>query len=116
MVETEITQFASGLALKRKSRVASSVWAYGVAILATVALITTMTKLFKFDSFPARFFLDYGQHTVFPYPYTIQNFMYFIFAFALAEIWIRWRAAEHEHHLLGARLLPEDDRTVLEYS
>jgi hypothetical protein len=42
--------------------------------------------------------------------------MYFVLAFALAEIWIRWRAAEHEHRLLAARLLPEDERSVLEYS
>jgi len=116
MTDAKATQLPTALALKRKSSLGRSLWPYLVAILWTVASIALMTRVFTYDSFPARFFLDYGQHTVFPYPYTIQNFMYFVFAFALAEIWIRWRAAEREHRLLRGQLLPEDDRTVLEYS
>jgi hypothetical protein len=101
---------------KRRLKLGSFVWAYLIAIAATVASIAAMTRLFGFDTLFARFFLDYGQHTLFPYPWTIQNFMYFIFAFALAELWVRWRAAEHEHRLLALHLLPEDDMTVLEYA
>jgi hypothetical protein len=101
---------------QRRLKLGSFVWAYLIAIAATVASIAAMTRLFGFDTLFARFFLDYGQHTLFPYPWTIQNFMYFIFAFALAELWVRWRAAEHEHRLLALHLLPEDDVTVLEYA
>jgi biopolymer transport protein ExbB/TolQ len=107
---------AGSVVLRKRSSPKGWIWAYVIAVAAAVGLIALMTAVFKFDSFPARFFLDYGQHTVFPYPYTIQNFMYIVMAFAFAEIWLRWRAAEHEHALLAAQLLPEDERSVLEYS
>ncbi len=64
----------------------------------------------------ARFFLDYGENTVFPYPYTIQNFMYLVMAVALAQLWVRWRAAEHEHRLISGHLLPDDDQSMFEFA
>lgn len=116
MSNAETGRLAAAEQLRRRSTWMSVFWTYAVAIAATVGVLFAMTSLFKFDSFPARFFLDYGRHTIFPYPYTIQNFMYLVLAFALAELWIRWRAAEHEHRLIAAQLLPEDDKSVLEYS
>lgn len=116
MTESNTVQSAPVADLNRVSRPSGALGAYVIAIGAALGLIAVMTALFPFDSFPARFFLDHGLYTVFPYPFTIQNFMYVVLALALAGIWLRWRAAEHEHRLLRAQLLPEDDKSVLEYS
>jgi len=116
MTESDTAHPTPVVALQRMSRPSGAFGVYAIAIAAAVGLIVAMTVLFQFDSFPARFFLDHGRYTVFPYPWTIQNFMYVVLALALAGVWLRWRAAEHEHRLLGAHLLPEDDKSVLEYA
>jgi len=98
-----------------KSRLRNAIAVYVLTLAATactiVALQVTLTPRW------ARFFLDYGEHTIFPYPYTIQNFMYCIMAIAFAQLWLRWRAAEGEHRLLDSALLPpDDDESMLEFS
>jgi biopolymer transport protein ExbB/TolQ len=116
MTEADAAHPSPGVTLNRISRSTNAFAVYAIAIAAAAGSIVAMTELFERDSFPARFFLDYGRYSVFPYPYTIQNFMYIVMALALAGLWLRWRAAEHEHRLLAAHLLPEDDKSVLEYA
>jgi len=98
-----------------RSRLPAAIAVYMIVLAATLAAIVvlqaTLTPRW------ARFFLDYGENTIFPYPYTIQNFMYCVMAIAVAQLWLRWRAAEDEHRLLGADLLPpDDDESMLEFS
>lgn len=57
-----------------------------------------------------------GKETWISYPHSIQVGLYLITAVAMAELWIRWRAAEHEHRQIAAGLLPDDPTTVLEFS
>jgi biopolymer transport protein ExbB/TolQ len=61
---------------------------------------------------PAKLLLDYPSRH-FPYPFTIQNVMHVVFFVGLGELFVRWRIAVRENAFLGARFLPEDDRTVL---
>jgi len=49
-----------------------------------------------------------------PYPFTIQNATYLIFAAGLGDLYVRWRVARYETRLLGLALLPEDDSSVLQ--
>ncbi|MFL6515723.1 MAG: MotA/TolQ/ExbB proton channel family protein [Chthoniobacterales bacterium] len=49
----------------------------------------------------------------FLYPFTIQNIMHVVFFVGLGELFVRWRIAVRENAFLGAKFLPEDDRTVL---
>lgn len=87
-----------------------------IAIALTAAIIFLLTISLEFDKFWAQFLLDHGKNTLFRYPFTIQNGMYLIMAIALAELWTRWREAEHEHALIDRHLLPEDDETILQFS
>lgn len=61
----------------------------------------------------AVFLLDYTVYSSFPYPLTIQNLMYILFAVCLGELFLRAWAARQEIKLLGESFLPEDDHTVL---
>lgn len=56
--------------------------------------------------------LDYGSKH-FPYPFTIQNVMHIVFFVGLGELFVRWRTGIHESRFLHARILPEDEETVL---
>src|SRR5262245_6905998 len=100
---------------RERSSLPGSIAAHVITLAATIGAITvlqaTLTPRW------ARFLLDYGENTVFPYPYTIQNFMYCVMAIAFAQLWLRWRTAEHEHRLINAALLPaNDDQSMLEFS
>jgi biopolymer transport protein ExbB/TolQ len=91
-----------------------SITAYTVSLAAAIGIILLLQA--TLSPMWVRFFLDYGENTIFPYPYTIQNFMYCVMAVALAQLWLRWRAAEHEHRLNLSHLLPEDSQSMLEFS
>lgn len=107
---------ASPIRAPRRRRRWTGALAYIVALGVTIGAIALTTLTLRYDSPAARFILDYGKESIFPYPYTIQNFMYLVMALAFAQLWLRWRAAEHEHALIDAGLLPEDGQTVLEFS
>jgi biopolymer transport protein ExbB/TolQ len=60
----------------------------------------------------ATLLLDYPSRH-FLYPFTIQNIMHVVFFVGLGELFVRWRIAMRETAFVGAKFLPEDDRTVL---
>lgn len=88
--------------------------AVAIAIVITVAAIVLMTVLFPADSRMAIFLLDHHRHSIFPYPVTIQNMAYLATAIGLADLFVRWRVARHERALVKAKLLPEDDQSILQ--
>ncbi len=48
-----------------------------------------------------------------PYPFTIQNLMWLMFFVGCGEIWTRLRQAGRDRAPIVARLLPEDEETML---
>jgi len=84
-----------------------------VALSLMAAVIVLLTLALPYDSPEAALILDRQRHTVFPYPLTIQNAIYMAMAWAMADLYSRWRAARREASFLRAGLLPEDTSTVL---
>lgn len=87
--------------------------ARAVALVLMAGVIVVLTIALPYGSPEAALILDRQQHTVFPYPLTIQNAIYMAMAWAMADLFTRWRAARREAGFLRAGLLPEDGSTVL---
>lgn len=87
-----------------------------VALAATVAIIAVLSFALPYSSTAAALLLDHQKYSIFPYPLTIQNATYLIFAAGLADLYVRWRVARRELKLLDLKLLPEDDASVLQLS
>ncbi|SFD46662.1 Biopolymer transport protein ExbB/TolQ [Bosea sp. CRIB-10] len=83
-----------------------------LAIAAVAILVTTLMTVP--DSPTAALLLDRQRYSVFPYPFTIQNLIYLALAWAMGELYRRWRAARRERAFLQAGLLPEDPNSLLE--
>jgi biopolymer transport protein ExbB/TolQ len=82
-----------------------------------IAIVLVLIALASFWLVPgsvmAALLLDRQPHSIFPYPFTIQNFIYLALAWAFADLLYRWLSARREHALLRAHLLPEDATTAL---
>lgn len=87
-----------------------------VAIGGTIVIILLLTFLTEPDSAVAAMLLDRQKHSIFPYPFTIQNITYLVLAAALADLYVRWCIARRERAFIDAGFLPEDDTTVLQLS
>jgi len=61
----------------------------------------------------ARVLFDYGHGDVGTFPLSMQNMMWIIFFFGIAELVVRYRASSEEIKQLNNSLLPEDERTML---
>jgi len=85
-----------------------------VAIAIAMLAIAVATWALPYGSPAAALLLDRQPFSIFPYPFTIQNLVYIVLAWALGELYLRWRTARREHALLRAKLLPEDSGTVLQ--
>ncbi len=46
-------------------------------------------------------------------PFAVQTFMWIAMFVGIGELWLRWRSVRSEKLMLGAGLLPEDERTLL---
>lgn len=88
---------------------------YLVATLATVVLVGVGSIVFPKNSQLAVFLFDYADSSFFDpvYPVTIQNIMYIMTAWGIADLWVRWRTTVRENRYLRMQLLPEDDSSVL---
>ena len=84
--------------------------AVALGLVASVLVIAFLSWVLRGRA--AILILDYPTIHFF-YPFTIQNVMHVIFFVGLAELFVRWRIAVREQAFLGAKFLPEDDRTVL---
>lgn len=60
---------------------------------------------------PAKIFLDRGG---IGYPFTVQNFIWLVFAIGCGELWVRFRTGRAEMNQIARSYLPEDEKTVLE--
>lgn len=87
-----------------------------VALAIACAIIAVLSFSLPYGSPSAAMLLDHHKYSVFPYPFTIQNATYLIFAAGLADLYVRWRTARHELSFLKQQLLPEDDSAVLQIS
>lgn len=85
-----------------------------VAEVTTIVIIAILSVTLPYGSVAAEMLLDHHEHSIFPYPFTIQNVTYLIFAAGMADLYVRWRTALHELAFLKQRLLPEDDSAVLQ--
>lgn len=87
-----------------------------IALAVAAALIAVLSILLPYSSPAAALLLDHQRYSIFPYPLTIQNATYLIFAAGLADLYVRWRVARHELKFLDLKLLPEEDSSVLQLS
>jgi hypothetical protein len=85
-----------------------------ISIVITAALIGVGSIALRFGSPAAALLFDHQPYSIFPYPLTIQNLTYMIFAAGVADLFVRWRTARHERKFLGMHFLPEDDTSILQ--
>jgi biopolymer transport protein ExbB/TolQ len=85
-----------------------------IAVSCAILLITILSLALKKGSLAANLLLDYSDYSIFPYPLTIQNATYIVFAIGLGDLFVRWRAAAKEHSFIGLKILPEDDASILQ--
>lgn len=78
------------------------------------AVIAVLSFALKYDSSAAALVLDHQRYSIFPYPLTIQNLTYLIFAVGLGDLYVRWRTASSELEFLKMKLLPESDTAILQ--
>jgi len=83
----------------------------GISILICGAFITVLSVVLT-SGFAADFLLD-RQTELGAYPFTIQNLMWIVFFIGLGELFLRYRDVSGESRQIQARLLPEDDSTML---
>ncbi|MEM6580554.1 MAG: MotA/TolQ/ExbB proton channel family protein [Pseudomonadota bacterium] len=76
--------------------------------------IALLTLVLSKDSEAAKLLLDYSSQSLFPYPFTIQNLMYFFFFFCLGDLFVRWVTAQKEMTMARQAYLPEQDEAVLQ--
>lgn len=81
--------------------------------LAVGAILAT-TLLTVPDSPVAALLLDRQRYSIFPYPFTIQNLIYLALAWAMGDLYRRWRAGRRERAFLRAGFLPEDPHAMLQ--
>ncbi len=99
---------SNGAALGRPAVVT----AIAVAIVALLILIGSFAL--RFGSPAAALIFDHQPYSIFPYPLTIQNLTYMIFASGVADLFVRWRTARHERAFLSMHFLPESDTSILQ--
>ena len=88
--------------------------AFGVGALVTIGLASLL--LFMLDANAlALHALGFDLANAGSYPFSIQNVEHLLFALALGEALVRWKAGSYELRFRDARYLPEDDAVVLQY-
>lgn len=87
---------------------------YLIAIGVTCLLIFVGWIIFPKESDVAVFLFDYSAKSFFGriYPLSIQNALYIMFAVGVADIWVRYKAAQREETYLHNELLPEGDEVL----
>ena len=87
--------------------------ALGISLVTGMLFITLLSLVFGApDSALGAFLLD-RHTTTFPYPVTIQNFMWLLFSVGSGELWARWHQSRLESAQTTRRLLPEDNTVML---
>ncbi len=85
----------------------------GVSLLAGMLIVTLLSLVLGSpDSELGAFLLD-RHTTTFPYPVTIQNFMWLLFSVGCGELWTRYNQSKLESVQTTKHLLPEDDTVML---
>lgn len=84
------------------------------AIVVAAIIITLLTSVLPYNSPGSALLLDRQLYSIFPYPFTIQNIIYLLLAWSLADSYVRWRMTKREYAFLNAGFLPEDSITMLE--
>ena len=76
---------------------------YLIAVVATIVLITIASIALPVNNDYAVFLLDHSTKSFFGriYPLTIQNLLYVMTAFGIAELWNRHQATRREEHYLS---------------
>lgn len=87
---------------------------YVIAIGMVILFILLGSLIFPRESPAAIFLFDNTAKSFFYpiYPFTIQNALYIMFAFGVADLWVRYKTAEREKTYINLELLPEDDEVL----
>jgi biopolymer transport protein ExbB/TolQ len=87
---------------------------YLIALGAAALFILIGSLVFPKESETAIFLFDHTAKSLFYpiYPLTIQNALYVMFAFGIADLWVRYHAAMREKKYIDKELLPEGDEVI----
>lgn len=84
----------------------------GIAAAACgVVFVVILTVIFPANSRAATLLLARNQDI---FPFTVQVFEHILFFIGLGEMFVRWRTGRYERSFVGMKLLPEDEKTVLQ--
>ncbi len=103
---------ASGVHMKNNNRLTLGILSVGAGAMLIAVMSFVLTGPGDTIAVAGQLLLD-RQSSVFPYPFTIQNLMWLVFAFGCGELWARWRHGSAEETQLSRNLLPEDEETML---
>jgi len=89
---------------------------YLIAIGAMLLFVFIGSLVFSKDSGIAVFLFDHSSKSFFSpiYPITIQNALYLMVALGLADLWVRYKAAQREQTYIDMELLPEEEEAILQ--
>ncbi len=83
-----------------------------IAVAIAVAVIALLTIIFPSGSTPAMLLLDHSAYSIFPYPFTIQNMTYLVFAVGLANLYVRWKSAIAERALVEPAMKAAEEKVL----
>jgi biopolymer transport protein ExbB/TolQ len=89
---------------------------YWIAAGLTFLFVIIGSFVISKDTGLAVFLFDHSSKSFFSpiYPVTIQNGLYLMFGLGVADLWVRYQAANREQTYIDMRLLPEADEAVLQ--
>jgi biopolymer transport protein ExbB/TolQ len=89
---------------------------YLIAVFLTVFFVLVGSAVIPKDIGLSIFLFDHSSKSFFSpiYPFTIQNALYLMTALGLADLWVRYKAAQREQTYLDMEILPEEDEAVLQ--
>jgi len=82
----------------------------GSALIALLSFLLPRPEVGSSETYFSAILFDRGSST---YPFTIQNFMWLMFFTGISEVIMRFSRANSEIRQLNARLLPDDDASIL---
>jgi biopolymer transport protein ExbB/TolQ len=103
-----------GVAQPSTSFVESRTFYQGASLVCGALLITILSLALTEGSTEAKLILDMtSEDQTFPYPFTIQNFLFLLLAAGIGDVLYRRSATSRELRALHSNLLPEEDQSMV---